>query len=134
MPKKVLIKENLIETPEEATETNLEQVEPAEAQPQPPVEPPPLEQKAPPKADGRTRMRELYRCEYCNKYLTKKALNYSHAKYCKGQQPQQVEECAPVEEPPQEIPQTRLSLMEQFRRERQMLKLERMSLLARNIT
>ena len=86
-----------------------------------------------PKADGRTRMRELYRCEYCNKYLTKKSLNYSHAKYCKGQQPEQVQECAPVQETPPEIPQTRLSLMEQFRREKQMLKLERIRMLAQNI-
>ena len=78
-------------------------------------------------------MRELYRCEYCNKYLTKKSLNYSHAKYCKGQQPEQVQECAPVQEEPPEIPQTRLSLMEQFRREKQMLKLERIKLLAQNI-
>ena len=96
-----------------------------------PAEPAP--QNDPPKADGRTRMRELYRCEYCNKYLTKKSLNYSHAKYCKGQQPEQVQECAPVQEAPPEIPQTRLSLMEQFRREKQMLKLERIKLLALNI-
>ena len=130
MPKKVTIKENLIEeTPQETAD----EIEPEEPQPQPPAEPALVEQKAPPKADGRTRMRELYRCEYCNKYLTKKSLNYSHAKYCKGQQPEQVQECAPVQEAPPEIPQTRLSLMEQFRREKQMLKLERIQLLARNI-
>ena len=130
MPKKVSIKENLIdETPQETAD----EIEPEETQPQQPAEPSPVEQKAPPKADGRTRMRELYRCEYCNKYLTKKSLNYSHAKYCKGQQPEQVQECAPVQEAPPEIPQTRLSLMEQFRREKQMLKLERLKLLARNI-
>ena len=128
MPKKVLIKENFIEeTPQEITD------EPAKEEPETPAEPIPVEQKALPKADGRTRMRELYRCEYCNKYLTKKSLNYSHAKYCKGQQPEQVQECAPVQEAPPEIPQTRLSLMEQFRREKQMLKLERIKLLAQNI-
>ena len=128
MPKKVLITENLIEEPQQEITD-----EPAEEQPETPAEPVPVEQKAPPKADGRTRMRELYRCEYCNKYLTKKSLNYSHAKYCKGQQPEQVQECAPVQETPPEIPQTRLSLMEQFRREKQMLKLERIRMLAQNI-
>ena len=118
---------------EETPQETADEIEPDELQPQPPAEPAPVEQKAPPKADGRTRMRELYRCEYCNKYLTKKSSNYSHAKYCKGQQPEQVQECAPVQETPPEIPQTRLSLMEQFRREKQMLKLERIRMLAQNI-
>ena len=91
MPKKVVIKENNIGAPEETREEILEQVE--QATTEAPSEPPPVERQPPLKAEGRTRMRELYRCEFCNKYLTKKALNYSHAKYCKGQQQQ-------VEEPP----------------------------------
>ena len=36
------------------------------------------------------RMRELYKCEACGKYLTKKSLNYSHFKTCKGNPENQV--------------------------------------------
>ena len=135
MPKKVVIKENTIEAPEETREEILEHVEQAEVQPQPPAEPPPLERQPTQKAEGRTRMRELYRCEYCNKYLTKKSLNYSHTKYCRGQQPEQVEDPPPPEpeETIQEPPQTRRSMMEQFRPEQRQLKQERIRLLAQNI-
>ena len=138
MPKKVVIKENTIEAPEETREEILEQVEQAEAQPptapEPPPPPPPQQQPTQ-KAEGRTRMRELYRCEYCNKYLTKKSLNYSHAKYCKGQQPEQVEEPPPEEIPEetsQEPPQTRMSLMTHIREEQRRLKHERIRMLARH--
>ena len=72
MPKKVVIKESSVEPAEETQEEIVEPVEPEPTQPQPPAEPPPLERRPSQKADGRTRMRELYRCEYCNKYLTKK--------------------------------------------------------------
>ena len=126
MPKKVLIKENLIEEPQQEITD-----EPAEEQPETPAEPAP--QKDPHKADGRTRMRELYRCEYCNTYLTKKASNYSHAKYCKGQQQERVEEPVPTEPSVQEEPPSRLSIMEQIRQEKYMLKQERIRRLAQNI-
>ena len=72
MPKKVVIKESSVEPAEETQEGIVEPVEPKPTQPPPPAEPPPLERRPSQKADGRTRMRELYRCEYCNKYLTKK--------------------------------------------------------------
>ena len=111
----------------------MEPVEPEPTQPQPPAEPPPLERQPSQKADGRTRMRELYRCEYCNTYLTKKASNYSHAKYCKGQQQERVEEPVPTEPSVQEEPPSRLSIMEQIRQEKYMLKQERIRRLAQNI-
>ena len=125
MSKKVVIKENIIDEPEETREEILEQIEEPQA--------PAPKQSAPQKAEGRTRMRELYRCEYCGKYLTKKALNYSHTKYCKGQQPEQ-----PPEEPTQEVceiiePQPQLSIMEQIRQQRLEVKRERIARLSQNI-
>ena len=129
MSKKVVIKENIIDEPEETREEILEQIEEPQA--------PAPKQSAPQKAEGRTRMRELYRCEYCGKYLTKKALNYSHTKYCKGQQPEQ-----PPEEIPQEVceiiepqlqPQPQLSIMEQIRQQRLEAKRERIARLSQNI-
>ena len=128
MPKKVVIKENTIEAPEETREEILEHVEQAE------VQPPPLERQPTQKADGRTRMRELYRCEYCNKYLTKKSLNYSHAKFCRGQQPELVEEMPEIpEERIYEPAPTRIPLMAQIREEQRQLRQERLRLLAQNI-
>ena len=133
MPKKVVIKESNLEASEEAQEEVLEHVEPAETQmPSVDVDKQP-QQQPPQKAEGRTRMRELYRCEFCNKYLTKKALNYSHAKYCKGQQQERAEEPEPVEPQAEEDPPSRLSIMEQIRQERYMLKQERIRRLAQNI-
>ena len=125
MSKKVVIKENIIDEPEETREEILEQIEEPQA--------PAPKQSAPQKAEGRTRMRELYRCEYCGKYLTKKALNYSHTKYCKGQQPEQL-----PEEPTQEVceiiePQPQLSIMEQIRQQRLEAKRERIARLSQNI-
>ena len=64
MSKIVVINENIIDEPEETREEILEQIEEPQA--------PAPKQGAPQKAEGRTRMRELYRCEYCGKYLTKK--------------------------------------------------------------
>ena len=37
-------------------------------------------------------MRELYKCDDCGKYLTKKSLNYSHAKTCKGRSENQIKD------------------------------------------
>ena len=34
------------------------------------------------KSEGETRTTQLYMCEYCGKYLTKKSLNYSHKRTC----------------------------------------------------
>ena len=72
MPKKVVIKESSVEPAEETQEEIVEPVEPEPTQPQPPAEPPRLERQP---EEARTRMRELYRCEYCKTYLIKKALN-----------------------------------------------------------
>ena len=105
MVKKVCIKEQDIEAlPEESRDEIVEQVN-AQA-PSPPEPPPPPPATAAPtepaqqKADCKMRMRELYKCDACGKYLTKKSLNYAHAKTCKGRAENQTK--APkYEEPPQ---------------------------------
>ena len=127
MPKKVNIVENDIEPPEETREEILQQIEEA-----------PKEEIQPKKVEGKTRMRELYKCEHCNKYLTKKALNYSHTQYCKGLRPQQPDEETTCVEPPPPPPQPQLlerpmSVYELLRRERQQLKNERIQRLAQFI-
>ena len=128
MPKKVNIVENDIEPPEETREEILQQ-----------IEEPPKEEIQPKKVEGKTRMRELYKCEHCNKYLTKKALNYSHTQYCKGLRPQQPDEETTVAEPPPPPPpqpqplERPMSVYEQLRRERQQLKNERIQRLAQFI-
>ena len=98
----------------------------------------PKEEIQPKKVEGKTRMRELYKCEHCNKYLTKKALNYSHTQYCKGLRPQQPDEETTCVEPPSPPPQPQplerpMSVYEQLRRERQQLKNERIQRLAQFI-
>ena len=114
MSKKVVIKENNLDETEEPSQETIEENEPTET----PMAAPRQRQQLQ-KAEGRTRMRELYKCDFCNKFLTKKSLNYSHAKYCKGQQPEKQEEPS-YQEPPQEVIQCQpqLSLMEQIRQQR----------------
>ena len=88
MSKKITIKEQDVEEP--AEETREEIVNQLNAQAPPPPEPPPppasatSAEPAQQKADCKMRMRELYKCDACGKYLTKKSLNYSHFKTCKG--------------------------------------------------
>ena len=100
MSKKITIKEEDIEPPPEETRDEiLQQV--AEAPP-PPSPPPAAEPATQQKAESKMRMRELYKCEGCDKYLTKKSLNYSHQNTCKGnpaiikQRPQKKNPTAPT--------------------------------------
>ena len=150
MSKKVTIKEQDIE-PEETRDEIIEQVNntPPPPEPEPPkvVEPP-----QPQKAEARTRVRELYKCDLCDKYLTKKSLNYSHAKTCKGRPENQkvkepeVEYEPPVSyetpvsyEPPPPPPQRyvppppQMPLYDQMRLERRQAHLNRINRLAQFI-
>ncbi len=77
MVKQVRIIENPIDEPEESRDEIVQQVNES-----PPPPPPPSPADLP-KAEAKSRIRELYRCELCNKYLTKKSLNYSHQKTCR---------------------------------------------------
>jgi hypothetical protein len=67
-------------------------IQPSVAQAPPPPEPPPAPPAEPTqqKAECKMRMRELYKCDDCGKYLTKKSLNYSHYKTCRGNLENQV--------------------------------------------
>ena len=141
MNKKVTIKEEDIEAPpEETLEEIVEQVKapartPAPAEPQ--------------KADTRMRVRELYKCDLCGKYLTKKSLNYSHFKTCRGnpenqtkapkepppqeEPPPPYEEPEPAPPPPQQVPQyvqPQVPIYEQMRMERRRAHLERINRLS----
>ena len=93
MSKKITIKEQDVEEPLEESRDEIVQQLTAET---PAPEPPPPPATAAPaepaqqKADCKMRMRELYKCEACGKYLTKKSLNYSHFKTCKGNPENQV--------------------------------------------
>ena len=138
MNKKVTIKEQEIE-PEETRDEIIEQVNntPPPPEPEPPkvVEPP-----QPQKAEARMRVRELYKCELCDKYLTKKSLNYSHAKTCKGRpENQKVKEPEVEYEPPPPPPQQyvppppQMPLYDQMRLERRQAHLNRINRLAQFI-
>ena len=98
MSKKIIIKETDVDEPYDEI---IEQVDntPPDPPPDPPPEPPPEQQKA----DSRMRMRELYKCDDCGKYLTKKSLNYSHAKTCRGRPENQIKD-PPQPPPPQQQP------------------------------
>ena len=65
--KKVVIKENKLDETEEPSQETTEENEPTET----PTTAPRQRQQLQ-KAEGRTRMRELYKCDFCNKFLTKK--------------------------------------------------------------
>ena len=90
-------------------------------------------------------MRELYKCEACGKYLTKKSLNYSHFKTCKGNPENQVAKPkkelppepppeAPPQPPPQPPPQQyvppQMSLYDQMRIERRRAHLDKINRLS----
>ena len=131
----MVIIENEIEPPEETREDILKQVEQSETQPIPQAQEPQT------KAEGRTRMRELYKCEHCNKYLTKKALNYSHTKYCKGLYPPDEE--PPIDEEPivevtqppvlEQPPLSRMCIMAELRRQKREAKEHNIARLSLNI-
>ena len=78
MSKKITITEQDVDEPYEEIIEQVDNSPPPEPDPTPP--PPPEKQKA----DCKMRMRELYKCDDCGKYLTKKSLNYSHYKTCRG--------------------------------------------------
>ena len=117
--------------------------------PPPPTPPPAAEPPTQQKADSKMRMRELYKCDGCGKYLTKKSLNYSHQNTCKGNPANQakpppkqceepvtieyVEEATPVKmpEPPPLAPQ--IPLYQQLAMERQRAHFEKINRLKRFI-
>ena len=107
MSKKSTIKEEDVEEPYNEI---IEQVDNTpdpipEPIPESKPEPMPESKPAPPekqKAECKMRMRELYKCDDCGKYLTKKSLNYSHAKTCKGRPENQIKEPPPQPPPVQQ--------------------------------
>ena len=148
MSKKITIKEQDVEEPaEETREEIVEQLNaPAPSSPEPP--PPPATAAAEPpqqKADCKMRMRELYKCDGCGKYLTKKSLNYSHQRTCKGNpanqiaKPQKEEPPEPPAEapipqpPPQQYIPPPMPLYEQMRLERRRAHIEKINRLAQFI-
>ena len=95
MSKKITIKEEDVDEPYDEIIEQVDNSPPPEPDPTPP--PPPEKQKA----DCKMRMRELYKCDDCGKYLTKKSLNYSHYKTCRGKPENQIK---PEPEPRQQTP------------------------------
>jgi hypothetical protein len=98
MSKKITIKEEDVEEPYNEIIEQVDNTPTPEPIPEPKPEPTPMPEKQ--KAECKMRMRELYKCDDCGKYLTKKSLNYSHAKTCKGRPENQRKE--PVHQPVQE--------------------------------
>ena len=139
MSKKITIKEQDVEEP--AEETREEIVKQLDA-PAPPPPPATIVEPAQQKAECKMRMRELYKCDGCGKYLTKKSLNYSHQRTCKGNPANQVakpkKEEAPEKEeqyepPPQQYIPPPMPLYEQMRLERRRAHIEKISRLAQFI-
>ena len=127
MSKKITIKEEDVEEPYDEI---IEQVDntPPPLEPPPPPEPPPPEKQ---KAECKMRMRELYKCDDCGKYLTKKSLNYSHAKTCKGRPENQIKEPPPQPPPVQRVQQPpQIPIHEQMRMERRKAHLDKINRLS----
>ena len=95
------------------------------------------------KAECKMRMRELYKCDDCGKYLTKKSLNYSHYKTCRGKPENQIKpEPKPQAPPPEPVQQMtpppvyyqqaprQIPLYEQMRLEKQRAHLEKIQRLS----
>ena len=92
------------------------------------------------------RMRELYKCDDCGKYLAKKSLNYSHYKTCRGKpehqikpEPRQQPKPEPTPEPVQQMTPPpiyyqqatrQIPLYEQMRLEKQRAHLEKIKRLS----
>ena len=140
MSKKITIKEEDVDEPYEEI---IEQVDNTpEPTPPEPIPAPPEPIPSPPekqKAECKMRMRELYKCDDCGKYITKKSLNYSHAKTCKGrpenqikeppvQQPVQQPIQQPIQQPVQQSPQ--IPIHEQMRMERRRAHLDKINRLS----
>ena len=84
MTKKVTIVEEDVQEfePEETREDILQAINtPEPAPPSSPVQQP-----------MKQRVNNLIQCELCNKFVTNKTLNYSHAKTCKGNPENQVKQ------------------------------------------
>ena len=102
MGKRITIKEEDVDEPYEEI---IEQDDNSPPEP-PPPDPPPPPQPEKQKADCKMRMRELYKCDDCGKYLTKKSLNYSHYKTCRGKPENQIKpDVKPQAPPPEPKPQ-----------------------------
>ena len=142
MSKKITIKEQDVEEPaEESREEIVKQLD----APAPPPPPATIVEPAQQKAECKMRMRELYKCDGCGKYLTKKSLNYSHQRTCKGNPANQVakpkKEEPPEEDyyqpppqpPPQQYVPPPMPLYEQMRLERRRAHLENINRLAQFI-
>ena len=133
MSKKITITEQDVDEPYEEI---IEQVDNSPPEPPPPDPPPPPEKQ---KADCKMRMRELYKCDDCGKYLTKKSLNYSHYKTCRGKPENQIKPEAPPPEPVQQmtpppvyyqqVPR-QIPIYEQMRLEKQRAHLEKIQRLS----
>ena len=77
MSKKITIKEQDVDEPPEESRDEIVQLTAETPAPEPPP-PPATAAPAEPvqqKAECKMRMRELYKCEACGKYLAKKSLN-----------------------------------------------------------
>ena len=138
MSKKITIKEEDVEEPYDEI---IEQVDntPEPPPPEPPPPPPPEKQKA----ECKMRMRELYKCDDCGKYLTKKSLNYSHYKTCRGKPENQIKPDVKPQAPPpepvqqmtpppvyyQQVPR-QIPIYEQMRLEKQRAHLEKIQRLS----
>jgi hypothetical protein len=62
--------------------------------------PEPAPPSSPVQQPMKQRVNNLVQCELCNKFVTKKTLNYSHAKTCKGNPENQVKQKTPEEPEP----------------------------------
>ena len=101
MSKKITITEQDVDEPYDEIIEQVDNSPPPEPDPAPP---PPQPEKQ--KADCKMRMRELYKCDDCGKYLTKKSLNYSHYKTCRGKPENQIKpDVKPQAPPPEPKPQ-----------------------------
>ena len=138
MSKKITITEQDVEEPaEESREEIVKQLD----APAPPPPPATIVEPAQQKAECKMRMRELYKCDGCGKYVTKKSLNYSHQRTCKGNPANQVakpkKEEPPEEDyyqpPPQQYVPPPMPLYEQMRLERRRAHLEKINRLAQFI-
>ena len=103
MSKTITIKEEDVDEPYEEIIEQVDNTPPPEQPPAETTPPPPPEKQ---KADCKMRMRELYKCDDCGKYLTKKSLNYSHYKTCRGKPENQIKpDVKPQAPPPEPKPQ-----------------------------
>ena len=98
MSKKIAINEEDVEEPlDESRDDIVQHVTHLPDSPPVTAAPEPVQEQ---KAESKTRTTQLYKCDYCGKYLTKKSLNYSHRRSCPGRPENQVKPEAKKQEPP----------------------------------